>query len=101
VAQPIVGIAQIVEDIAAGEHHARATDRGRCDEGAAAYLESCHGQAPGSVVSSAVVGSISSAGGSVRFQPVMIERSSLIGPAARIITMWMRKKATSSVITTK
>ena len=43
----------------------------------------------------------SCAGGSVRYQPVMIERSSLIGPAARIIRMWMTKKPTSSSMTMK
>ena len=44
---------------------------------------------------------LSASGGSTRYQPVMIERSSLIGPAATIMSMWTMKKPTSSSIMQK
>src|SRR5918994_3408674 len=75
-----------VEHVASRQRQAGSADAGGGQEFAAAELEFLHGHALLPELVSLSVG------GSVRYQPVTIERSSLMGPAARIISMWMMKK---------
>src|SRR5690606_37246163 len=87
----IAPLAKEIELVAARERQPRAQRRRTHDEPPAIEDQIAHGRSP----SRAIVPL------PVRYQPVIIERISLNGPASTTITRWTMKNSTSSAMTMK